>query len=313
LAFIGNYWSRSYKNARKGVRFKSLLALTIYNLYLEMVIKVDNRVFLVAGMVVMMFLAGIALAAKPDFAGPQAKGRVVELPDRAVMVSEGLYYLGEAVHDGKVVQGYLFVKYKREFGKPPWAGGGKGKGEDKCYAYLAKGAKWKETEQYVLDTTNGHGLSGNDIKSWTEAGMNEWDDQVEFNIFGSRDTGETVDGLETVVPDGKNEIFFGSISEPGAIAMTSVWGIWGGPPRQREIVEYDMVFDEVDFEWGDADGDPSVMDYWNIFTHEIGHAAGMAHPSDSCTEETMYRFSEEGETKKRDLNAGDIAGIKGLY
>jgi len=32
-----------------------------------------------------------------------------------------------------------------------------------------------------------------------------------------------------------------------------------------------------------------------------------------CTEETMYRFATEGETKKRTLNTGDITGIKKLY
>ena len=42
-------------------------------------------------------------------------------------------------------------------------------------------------------------------------------------------------------------------------------------------------------------------------------AAGLSHPGDTCTEATMYRFTQEGETKKRTLNAGDIAGIQALY
>ena len=40
---------------------------------------------------------------------------------------------------------------------------------------------------------------------------------------------------------------------------------------------------------------------------------GLGHPSGSCIEETMYAFASNGETKKRDLNAGDVAGINGLY
>lgn len=84
-----------------------------------------------------------------------------------------------------------------------------------------------------------------------------------------------------------------------------------GPPSQRQIVEWDMMFDDVDFDWGN--GLPTTMDFQNIATHEDGHAAGMGHPSDSCTEETMYRFAAEGEIKKRDLNTGDITGIKALY
>ena len=55
------------------------------------------------------------------------------------------------------------------------------------------------------------------------------------------------------------------------------------------------------------------MDFENVSTHEIGHSDGMGHPDDSCTEESMYRFSANGETKKRDLNTGDIAGINQLY
>ncbi|MFN2432064.1 MAG: matrixin family metalloprotease [Gemmatimonadota bacterium] len=50
-----------------------------------------------------------------------------------------------------------------------------------------------------------------------------------------------------------------------------------------------------------------------MVVHELGHAMGMGHPSDSCTEETMYRFATEGETKKRDLFTGDIAKINDLY
>jgi hypothetical protein len=32
-----------------------------------------------------------------------------------------------------------------------------------------------------------------------------------------------------------------------------------------------------------------------------------------CVDETMYAFATEGETKKRDLNAGDIQWIVKLY
>jgi hypothetical protein len=73
-----------------------------------------------------------------------------------------------------------------------------------------------------------------------------------------------------------------------------------------------MVFDDVDFAWSTT-GSAGAMDLQNIATHENGHAAGMGHPGDSCTEETMYRFAGFGETKKRDLNYGDIAGVQALY
>ena len=39
----------------------------------------------------------------------------------------------------------------------------------------------------------------------------------------------------------------------------------------------------------------------------------MGHPDSTCTEETMYAFANFGETKKRTLEAGDIAGVAKLY
>ena len=103
--------------------------------------------------------------------------------------------------------------------------------------------------------------------------------------------------------------------------MTITWGIFSGSPRNRELVEWDMVFDnDGDWTWGDAEstdennlGNTGVMDLLNIAVHEVGHAAGMGHSPDTCVDETMYAFATEGETKKRTLNGGDIAGIQELY
>jgi predicted Zn-dependent protease len=55
------------------------------------------------------------------------------------------------------------------------------------------------------------------------------------------------------------------------------------------------------------------MDFLNVATHELGHAMGLGHPRDTCTEETMFAYATYAEMKKRDLNAGDIAGIRKLY
>ncbi len=56
------------------------------------------------------------------------------------------------------------------------------------------------------------------------------------------------------------------------------------------------------------------MDLQNIATHELGHGAGLIDLYDAvASEQTMYGYSTKGETKKRDLNTGDIAGIQDLY
>ena len=111
------------------------------------------------------------------------------------------------------------------------------------------------------------------------------------------------------------------IAEDRVIAVCIVWYIKGGPPNQRGIIEFDIMFDDYDYTWGNAGetdeeglGDTSVMDLQNIATYELGHALGLADLyCDEATEQTMYGYGEAGEAKKRTLNTGDIEGIKKLY
>jgi len=132
---------------------------------------------------------------------------------------------------------------------------------------------------------------------------NTWDEVVAFNIFGSGVHGLSPWG----VYDLYNSISFGNYPEEGVIAVTAIWF------QGKKIYEYDILFD-TDFTWGDATVNPAVMDLQNIATHELGHAVGMGDLYDTvCAEETMYGYSIEGETTKRDLNAGDILGIQTLY
>jgi len=246
-------------------------------------------------------------------------GKIVTIPAHAVEMAPGVFSLGTAVVDGKVVEGIKFIDYKKGYGKPPGTpggggGGGKDKkgGSNKCYAHLAKGAKWKVTEPWVLNPSNTQGLSDSFLLSNTAGNIQKWEDEAATDIMGAGSL--TTDPLvaDEESPDGLNEIYFGSIDSPGAIAVTITWGIFGGKPSGRELVETDQVYDQVDFTWSDS-GAADDMDYENISTHELGHSLGMGHPDDGCTEETMYRFATEGETKKRDLNAGDIEGVKDLY
>lgn len=214
--------------------------------------------------------------------------------------------------DGRTLERIVHIFYKQDFAKPPNAGGG-GKAVDTCYALLAKGAKWKVTEPYIVGPANIAGMTAEFVRQTTAASLATWNAQVTPAIFGSEVAG-VVNGIDQIAPDGQNEVMFGNIDDPNVIAVTITWGIFGGPPQGRELVEWDAIFDNVDFAWGDANASATpVMDYQNIGTHEFGHAGGLGHPSDSCTEETMYRFASVDETKKRDLNAGDIAGIKTLY
>lgn len=187
---------------------------------------------------------------------------------------------------------------------------------NKCYGYIYRNARWKNTEGYYLDPTNEDGYDVASVAADIANGVNAWDQQVAFGIFGGN-LGSSVDGLDTASPDNKNEIMFGSIDDPGTIGVTIVWYTVFNPT----IVEFDMMYDDPDFQWGYAGptnetalGDTSVMDFANIATHELGHAAGMGDLyNSSCSEQTEYGYGTAGETKKRTLNNGDITGIKNLY
>lgn len=265
-------------------------------------------------------LSSFALA-QPTFTTREVAKAVasptVTIPENAVEVTPGVFQLPSVVVNGRVVQGFMFVDYKKEFAKPPWAGGGGA--TSNCFSFLAKGAKWKMIENYLVDPTNNTGLNATFVRSNVALDISKWEDAadgavgngISKNILGNEVSG-AVDGADTSSPDNKNEVLFANVDSPGAIAVTIVWGYFSGPPSTRELIEWDQVYDDADFAWSSS-GEAGKIDFENIATHELGHAVGMGHSPDTCTEETMYRFADYGETKKRDLNAGDVAGVKSLY
>lgn len=268
---------------------------------------------LMVGMLVFASLS-ILLAQPSALAANSEANKPVKVPPNAVKIAEGVYSLGKGKDvDGKLVDGLMIIHPgpKKEFAKPAGVGGGKG-GESKCFAFLANGAKWKTIEPWIVNPANVEGLLDSFVFNNLAVDIQKWEDAASKNIVGDGTT--TTDTLvaDTENPDGTNEVYFGDVGSAGSIAVTIVWGIFFGPPSQRVLVEWDQVYDQVDFDWSST-GEAAKMDFENIATHELGHSVGMGHPDDSCTEETMYRFANFGETKKRDLNAGDIAGIKELY
>jgi len=252
----------------------------------------------------------------------QSSNRTFNLPSQAKELNPGVFDLGTSFDKGEKVQGLAILHPKPAVGlnhKPNHKPGG---GDTiACYTFIANGARWRETEGFYIDPVNQDGYPEASVVSDISAGMSTWESQIAFNIFGTNLGAADVDGMDTVSTDGKNEIMFGDISEPGTIGVTVVWYTVGGPPWSRRIVEHDMMFEDPDYTWGNAGpttetvlGDPNIMDFLNIATHELGHSAGMGDVYDaSCSQETEYGYGQRGETKKRTLNTEDITGIKLLY
>lgn len=267
-------------------------------------------------------------------AGP-GNGRRVALPDHAAAVVPGkLFWLGTALDQGRLVEGYAIIHPKKGLGKP---GGCNNDGvcqgwenascsdcgsqeppvpDSTCYAFLAKGARWKTPESYIVDPANRAGLNESLVSFNLAEGIQAWEDAANNPEIIGAEMSETVDGADTITPDGKNEVYFADVAETNAIAITIVWGIFGGPPKGRELVEWDQVYDDQDFTWSDdcTLGCTREMDFPNIAIHELGHTMGLAdlYTSD-CSAETMYGYASAAETDKRSLEAGDITGISKLY
>ena len=281
----------------------------------------------VAALVALLAAAAPVLADPPALIGaeldvpgnPQVN---LTVPAAAIDHSPAIVPLGTAVDPatGKVVEGIAFIHYKttpsRANAKSPKAGG------TNCYSYLANGAKWKIVEPWVMNGSNAEGLDPNTLFGLQSSALDKWEDAADGvvgnsagdEIFGAGTATTSALSADTAAPDRQNEVSFGDVSATGAIAVTIVWGIFSGPPQGRELVEWDQTYDQVDFNWSaGSSGVAGKMDFDNIATHEDGHSAGMGHPDNSCADETMYRFSTNAETKKRDLNAGDIAGVNNLY
>ena len=270
--------------------------------------------------VLVLFSLGLVIAISvPDF-GDQVvdeshNGVVVTIPDHAMEVSPGVFFIGTTLDiDGSLLEGYAIVDYKpkKENAKPSWAGGGKKTEGDDCYAFISRGAKWKVLEGYLVDPINNRGLDEQKVRDIVNESIDEWEVAAGKEIFLG-ESFETVDaGSIGNIANGQNEVVFGSINEPRVIAVTYVWGIFGGRPDSRRIAEWDQVYNQESYDWSFSE-EAGKMDFENIVQHEIGHSFGLGHPSDGCTEETMYRFASFGETIKRDLNTGDISGIQKLY
>lgn len=287
-----------------------------------------GKLIAIAIIAVLMSVTSV-MAAKPTATG-------FRLPTKAKEVAPGVYRLGYAIDNGKFVEGYAFVKYKKDFVKPGTVCGNgicdPGENINKCpedcggipdddptdtsscYSFISKGAGWINAEPYIIDATNDDGILDTTVMEIMEIGIQSWE-EVAYgkNIIGEGQIVDFINESSIEIKNEKNEVIFGNISQEGAIAVTIVWGVFGGPPPFREIVEWDMIFDEVDFDWSST-GEQGKMDFANIAIHELGHSMGMGDIYDTaCSEQTMYGYATPEETKKTSLEDGDIAGIRELY
>jgi hypothetical protein len=174
-------------------------------------------------------------------------------------------------------------------------------------SYSYSGYHWEDTSLPVgyfinqfgtNDTTGEFAAIQNSFQTWE-------DDQESYMDYTYLGTTSHTGGQK----DGFNVVSWGNIDgSGGTLAQCIIWYVLS----TQIIIETDIVFDDSE-NWSTT-GTSNRYDIQNIGTHEVGHTLmldDLYNPSDS--EETMYGYGGIGETKKRTLNAGDIAGIRHIY
>lgn len=240
---------------------------------------------------------GVAVAQALVFVPSQVapSGVTVSVPDVAVNKSPAL----EPLEPG-TLERIVFIHYANgkvvASAKAP-----------SCYKLL--GVKWKSLPvSYVVNPGVEAIVSGAVL-----AGNETWDTATSKELFNDEYSLDATANWDGDYPDGRNEYSMGNYPQSGVIAVTVVWS--GVPIRGggRQIIEFDVMFD-TDFTWGDAALNSTVMDLQNIAVHESGHGVGLGDiSSSSCSEVTMYGYSNYGETKKRTLEQPDIIGLQKMY
>lgn len=208
----------------------------------------------------------------------------------------------------------VFLKSLEEANEFAVVGGRKGKisfssSASASAGYSYDGYHWAATDLPVEYYINENGTpDAPDTEEFlaVQASFQTWEDDagsyMDYTYMGTT----TRSGASQ---DGFNVVSWESIDGPsGTLAKTYYWY----EPLTKLLLEFDIVFDE-DETWS-ASGEPLKHDIQNVGTHEVGHTLVLNDLYDlTDNEETMYGYSYLGETKKRDLYTGDIAGIRFIY
>jgi hypothetical protein len=237
----------------------------------------------------------------------------LNLPENAVEVSPGVFYLGKSMDKGKVVEGYAFVHYAKDSNKVTKAKPARDDTFDK-YKFLFPSVefKWANTMKYEVDPDNSS-LDSEDVITVLGDSLNTWNVAItkinpSFKLFDSPDylTTEQNPGEN----DNHNIVVWRDLGSGGTIAYNSLWF----NTASMAIVDSDVVFN-TEYTWSvDNTCTGEKMDLQSLATHEFGHNGLGDLYSPPSVELTMHGISYGYcETKKRDLGNGDELGIQALY
>ncbi len=147
-----------------------------------------------------------------------------------------------------------------------------------------------------------------DALPWIQSAIQAWSGvttSFAFTYDGTTDAGFGA-CLTPEDPDGRNTVGFSSALPRGTLGQTCTLA----NPRTGTMMEFDMQLNSGT-NW--AAGDPTKKPQYDLpstILHEMGHAAGLSHSSDSAS--VMYASLAQG-VNKRSLTEDDIDGLLAQY
>jgi hypothetical protein len=284
----------------------------------------STMLLFIAAMAALLCLTALGCGGHSNTANNSAELAVIAEPNLDGFAGNStVKFLGRHIDPdtGQEVEGYAIIQYApgyeptdRSIAKKPDSPPGKppkdpDPPDNVCYEFI-NGLKWKKVEGWGVNLDGAPDSISDGAIDVLESCVWEWEDAAGKSILGAYSDSQYGSGPGY---DYNNVVYFGDYPTDGVIAVNYLWWSSTGPPGQRQLLEWDQLYDVVDFDWS-LDGAPGTMDFENIAQHELGHACGLADIyTDECSEVTMYGYAAYGETKKRSLEADDIAGIYDLY
>lgn len=176
-----------------------------------------------------------------------------------------------------------------------------------AYRLLRNESHWHSTPvEFVVGTnTFPDGLSTESVKGAIEAAFTAWNGVPNtVDVFAAPTYDSDLQGITK--RNGVNELVWSSFGN-GEIGLVHTRGESG----TDRLLEVDVELNS-DLSWTTTpDESGSAFDVQNVLTHELGHN-GLRDVL-GAPEQTMYHTTDRGETKKRTLESGDVAGWQRLY
>jgi VCBS repeat-containing protein len=168
------------------------------------------------------------------------------------------------------------------------------------------GPHWAGSSIPVSYYVNPSGLPADAVPAIEAAALTWEDDPGSYMDFTYRGTTGT---LSTAGMDGVNVIGAGSRDSAGTVAMCDIWYM----PGSDHIMEFDITYNTGAHSFA-TNGSASAYDIQGIGTHELGHTLELLDLYDTAdSDQVMYGLAAMGDTSKRTLASGDIAGVRAIY